>query len=90
VVGASDPRGVVDMGERALGAPAPSTRRLVQILEFASNECMNRAIASKLPLSSHTVARHLSNARGKLGASNRAEAATRLAGLRSHALSEDA
>ena len=38
----------------------------------------NRAIADTLDLSPHTVARHISNARDKLGASNRADAAVRL------------
>jgi DNA-binding CsgD family transcriptional regulator len=38
----------------------------------------NRQIGEKLFLSPHTVARHLANARGKLGAANRAEAAVLL------------
>lgn len=47
---------------------------------MAGSGLTNREIGAKLALSPHTVARHLANARGKLGAANRTEAATRLAG----------
>ncbi len=42
------------------------------MLSLAGDGMTNKQIADKLFLSPHTVARHLSNARGKLGASNRA------------------
>ena len=38
----------------------------------------NREIAERLTLSQHTIARHLANARVKLGAANRTEAALKL------------
>jgi DNA-binding CsgD family transcriptional regulator len=85
-----------EIGQRATALlarpshPLGLSERELEILELAGDGSTNREIASKLALSPHTVARHLSNARGKLGASNRAEAASRLAGFRSHALSEDA
>ena len=37
-----------------------------------------RDIGERLSLSQHTIARHLANARAKLGASNRTEAAMKL------------
>ena len=37
----------------------------------------NQEIAERLGLSPHTIARHLANARAKLGAANRAEAAAK-------------
>lgn len=52
--------------------------REVEVLSLAADGLTNRQIAERLFLSPHTVARHLANARGKLGASNRAEAAVRL------------
>ena len=52
--------------------------REVEVLSLAADGLTNRQIAERLYLSPHTVARHLANARAKLGASNRAEAAVRL------------
>lgn len=54
------------------------SEREIEVLSLAGDGMTNRQIADKLFLSPHTVARHLVNARGKLGASNRAEAAVLL------------
>jgi DNA-binding CsgD family transcriptional regulator len=54
------------------------SEREVEVLSLAADGLTNRQIAERLYLSPHTVARHLANARAKLGASNRAEAAVRL------------
>jgi DNA-binding NarL/FixJ family response regulator len=54
------------------------SRREIEVLTLAGNGLTNKQIADKLFLSHHTVARHLANARAKLGASNRAEAAVLL------------
>ena len=57
------------------------TERELEIVELAGRGMTNREIAERLLLSPHTVARHLSNARVKLGAANRAEAAARVGEL---------
>lgn len=57
------------------------TDREVQVLELAGQGLTNKQIANRLALSHHTVARHLSNCRDKLGAANRADAAVRLGKL---------
>ena len=54
------------------------SEREIEVLSLAGDGMTNRQIADKLFLSPHTIARHLANARGKLGASNRAEAAVLL------------
>ena len=54
------------------------SEREIEVTTLAGDGMTNKQIADKLFLSPHTVARHLSNARGKLGASNRAEAAVLL------------
>lgn len=54
------------------------TDREIEVLDLAGQGLTNRQIADRLILSPHTVARHMSNARDKLGASNRADAAVRL------------
>jgi DNA-binding CsgD family transcriptional regulator len=54
------------------------SEREVEVLSLASEGLTNRHIAERLYLSPHTVARHLANARAKLGASNRTDAAVRL------------
>jgi DNA-binding CsgD family transcriptional regulator len=51
------------------------SERELEVVDLAGHGLTNRAIAERLSLSPHTVARHLSNARAKLGAANRAEAA---------------
>ena len=72
------------MAEFARGLLSARTKRAglsdreVQVIELVGQGMTNRAIADRLDLSPHTVARHISNARDKLGASNRADAAVRL------------
>jgi DNA-binding CsgD family transcriptional regulator len=60
------------------------SEREIEVLSHAADGLTNKQIGEKLFLSPHTIARHLANARAKLGASNRAEAAVRLhdAGVR--------
>jgi DNA-binding CsgD family transcriptional regulator len=52
--------------------------RELEVLDLAGHGLTNRDIAERLSLSPHTIARHLANARAKLGAANRAEAAAKL------------
>ena len=54
------------------------SEREIEVLSLAADGLTNKQIGEKLFLSPHTIARHLANARAKLGASNRAEAAVRL------------
>lgn len=54
------------------------SEREVEVLHFAGTGLTNRDIAARLNLSQHTIARHLANARAKLGAANRTEAAVKL------------
>ena len=54
------------------------SEREIEVLSLTADGLTNKQIAEKLFLSPHTIARHLANARGKLGASNRAEAAVLL------------
>jgi DNA-binding CsgD family transcriptional regulator len=54
------------------------TEREVEVLRVAATGATNRDIAERLSLSQHTIARHLANARAKLGAANRTEAAAKL------------
>ena len=54
------------------------SEREVEVLQLAGTGLTNRDIAERLGLSQHTIARHLANARAKLGASNRTEAAMKL------------
>ena len=61
---------------RSLGTSL--SERETEVLDLARHGLTNRAIAERLTLSPHTIARHLANARGKLGAANRAEAAAKL------------
>ena len=71
---------------RGLVARAPKiaglTAREVEVLNLAGQGLTNRQIADHLSLSHHTIARHLSNARDKLGAANRVDAAVRLGKMR--------
>ncbi len=57
------------------------SEREVEVLGFAARGLTNKEIGAQLGLSEHTVARHIANARNKLGAANRAEAVSRLADL---------
>jgi DNA-binding CsgD family transcriptional regulator len=53
------------------------SERELEVVDLAGHGLTNKAIAVRLSLSPHTIARHLSNARVKLGAANRAEAAAK-------------
>jgi len=72
---------------KALLSPTPRvaglTDREAEVIDLVGQGMTNREIAARLSLSHHTVARHLSNARDKLGAVNRADAAVRLGRLTS-------
>jgi DNA-binding CsgD family transcriptional regulator len=57
------------------------SEREVEVLKIAATGQTNREIAERLSLSQHTIARHLANARAKLGAANRTEAAVKLGEL---------
>jgi DNA-binding CsgD family transcriptional regulator len=54
------------------------SEREVEVVQLAAAGGTNRDIAERLSLSQHTIARHLANARAKLGAANRTEAAVML------------
>jgi DNA-binding CsgD family transcriptional regulator len=54
------------------------SEREIEVLHLAGTGLTNREIAERLSLSQHTIARHLANARVKLGAANRTEAAVKL------------
>jgi DNA-binding CsgD family transcriptional regulator len=54
------------------------SEREVEVLQIAATGSTNREIAERLNLSQHTIARHVANARAKLGAANRTEAAVKL------------
>jgi DNA-binding CsgD family transcriptional regulator len=54
------------------------SERELEVLDLARHGLTNKDIAERLSLSPHTIARHLANARAKLGAANRAEAAAKL------------
>jgi DNA-binding NarL/FixJ family response regulator len=53
------------------------SERQLEVLELARHGLTNTDIGESLRLSPHTIARHLANARAKLGAANRAEAAAK-------------
>ena len=53
------------------------SERELEVVDLARHGLTNRAIAERLSLSPHTVARHVANARAKLGAANRAEVAAK-------------
>ena len=54
---------------------AKLTRREKQVLRLVSRGKSNKAIASKLGITEHTVKLHMHNVAGKIGVSNRTEAA---------------
>jgi two-component system nitrate/nitrite response regulator NarL len=54
------------------------SERELEVVDLARHGLTNREIAERLSLSPHTIARHLTNARSKLGAANRTEAAAKL------------
>ena len=66
-------RGSAKPPERSVALSA----REAQVLALVGQGQSNVRIGETLHLSRHTVARHIANARGKLDATNRAEAAVR-------------
>jgi DNA-binding CsgD family transcriptional regulator len=54
------------------------SEREIEVIQLAGTGLTNREIAERLSLSQHTIARHVTNARVKLGAANRTEAAMKL------------
>lgn len=54
------------------------SEREAEVLSLVGHGLTNREIGARLGLSEHTVARHIANARNKLGAANRSEAVSRL------------
>ena len=71
-----------DVGKAAVkteeGPTYGLSEREIEVLSLAADGLTNKQIGEKLFLSQHTIARHLANARAKLGASNRVQAAVRL------------
>ena len=65
----------------ARSRPTRLSEREVEVLDLTARGLTNKEIGVRLSLSPHTVARHLANARSKLGAANRAEAAAKLSQL---------
>jgi DNA-binding CsgD family transcriptional regulator len=61
--------------------PTRLSERELEVLDLAAAGLTNKEIGARLVLSPHTIARHLANARSKLGAANRAEAAAKLGEL---------
>jgi DNA-binding CsgD family transcriptional regulator len=53
------------------------SERELEVLDLARHGLTNRDIGERLSLSPHTIARHVANARAKLGAANRTEAAAK-------------
>jgi DNA-binding CsgD family transcriptional regulator len=53
------------------------SERELEVLDLARHGLTNKDIGERLSLSPHTIARHVANARAKLGAANRAEAAAK-------------
>jgi DNA-binding CsgD family transcriptional regulator len=74
----SDTVGRMAAERLARSHPTALSEREVEVLDLAGHGMTNKEIADKLSLSPHTVARHLVNARSKLGAANRAEAVAKL------------
>jgi DNA-binding NarL/FixJ family response regulator len=58
------------------GYPDGLTARQVEVLRLLAHGLTNAEIASRLFISEHTVERHLANVYRKIGARNRAEAAS--------------
>ncbi|HVD30847.1 MAG TPA: helix-turn-helix transcriptional regulator [Methylomirabilota bacterium] len=58
------------------------SERELEVLDLARHGLTNRDIGERLSLSPHTIARHVANARAKLGAANRTEAAAKFEGMK--------
>jgi DNA-binding CsgD family transcriptional regulator len=74
----SDAAGRAATEHLARSHPTTLSERETEVLDLAGHGMTNKEIAEKLSLSPHTVARHLANARSKLGAANRTEAVAKL------------
>ena len=61
--------------------PEPLTRRELEVLKLVAAGLTNQEIAEKLVISPETVKKHTGNIYGKLGVSNRTEAASRAQAL---------
>lgn len=72
------PEGVHRLGLRSRPTPLiePLTEREQEVLDLLGEGQSNRAIATRLQISEHTVKFHVSSLLGKLGASSRTEAVT--------------
>jgi DNA-binding CsgD family transcriptional regulator len=77
----SDAVGRAATAHLAHAHPTRLSERELEVLDLAAEGLTNKEIGAKLFLSPHTIARHLANARSKLGAANRAEAAARRGGI---------
>jgi LuxR family maltose regulon positive regulatory protein len=71
-----DPAGVASTPDRvaATGLAEPLTAREIEVLRLIAAGLRNEEIAGQLFISLATVKRHIANAYGKLGVSNRVEA----------------
>ena len=74
----SDAAGRAASDRLARSHPTTLSEREIEVLDLAGRGMTNKEIAEELALSPHTIARHLVNARTKLGAANRAEAVAKL------------
>ena len=70
-----DPAPSRTAGGEGLTAPPTLSARELEVLSLVAQGCTDAQIADRLTLSSHTVHRHVSNIRTKLGVSSRAAAA---------------
>jgi DNA-binding CsgD family transcriptional regulator len=77
----ADPTGRMAQEHLARSHPTQLSEREVEVLDLAANGMTNKEIGEQLALSQHTIARHLANARAKLGAANRAEAAAKFGAI---------
>lgn len=73
--------GVQQSPPAGASAPAPLTRREVDVVRLVAEGLTNAEIASRLVLSEHTVHRHVANAMTKLGVGTRAAAVARAGAL---------
>jgi ATP/maltotriose-dependent transcriptional regulator MalT len=66
-----------DEGQGEFASVEPLTTREVAVLELLAQGLPNKSIAARLGISDHTVKFHVTSICGKLGASNRTDAARR-------------
>jgi DNA-binding CsgD family transcriptional regulator len=77
----SDALGQAAAAHLAHAHPTQLSERELEVLDLAARGLTNKEIGSRLGLSPHTIARHVVNARSKLGAANRAEAAAKMGAI---------